>query len=174
MRRLACYWLPVLLWMGLMFGASGNVGSSQHTSRIIGPIVRWLFPALSDATVDSVVLAVRKTAHVTEYAILTWWIWRALRRPVRRDPRPWEWRSGWLAVAGACLYAISDEVHQTFVPSRMGSVLDVLLDSAGALGGLLTLRAWCSWRRGLGPAQSPRDPAARPRAQTGSEPKPEP
>ena len=44
-----------------------------------------------------------------------------------------------LALALAALYAASDEIHQTFVPSRQGSVWDVLLDTAGAAFGLLCL-----------------------------------
>ena len=38
-----------------------------------------------------IVLIVRKRAHLTEYAVLGWLLWRALRKPVRRDPRPWSW-----------------------------------------------------------------------------------
>src|SRR2546425_8901430 len=64
------YWLPVVLWMGLVFSASSDSMSSGRTSRIIGPLVRWFVPNISEAALGRMVFAVRKTAHVTEYAVL--------------------------------------------------------------------------------------------------------
>src|SRR5437870_3163960 len=48
-------WLAVLLWMLIIFSASSDAMSSGHTSRIIGPIVRWLFPNVSDEAVARIV-----------------------------------------------------------------------------------------------------------------------
>ena len=73
------YWLPVVLWMGLIFSASSDSMSSGRTSRIIGPLVRWFVPNISEAALGRVVFAVRKTAHVTEYAVLALLWWRAWR-----------------------------------------------------------------------------------------------
>ena len=139
------YWLPIVLWLALIFAASGDGQSAQRSSRIIGPLVHWLFPDLPETTVGNIVFIVRKCAHLTEYAVLAWLFWRALRKPVRNDPRPWNWREAWFALGGVLLYAISDEVHQSFIPSRQGSVWDVLLDTLGAAAGLLVL--WVSHRR---------------------------
>jgi VanZ family protein len=134
------YWLPVLIWTALIFSGSSDLLSSQRTSRILGPMVHWLFPGLPEETVDRIVFAARKAGHVTEYAILALLLWRALRRPVKADPRPWSWREPALALLLAALYAVSDELHQSFVASRYGSALDVCLDTAGAAGGLLLAR----------------------------------
>ena len=141
------YWLPVLLWMVLIFGASSDRSSWQHSSRIIGPIVRWLFPQLSQRTVDDIVFVVRKCAHVTEYAIFAMLLWRAIRKPVRQDPRPWKGSEARFGLFLAALYSATDEFHQTFVPNRQGSVWDVLVDTTGAALGLLFL--WCigRWRK---------------------------
>jgi len=137
--------------MALIFSASTDVGSSQRSSRLIAPLLRWLFPRMSAQTIDAVVLAVRKSAHVTEYTVLTLLVWRALRQPVRHDPRPWSWRPAALATAVAIAYAGSDELHQAFVPSRQAQLIDVLLDTTGALIGLVALALWARWRaRGLG------------------------
>jgi VanZ family protein len=141
------YWLPVLVWMALIFSASTDLLSSQRTSRIIGPLVRWMFPSLPEETVGQVVFVVRKTAHVTEYAVLAMLLWRALRRPVKPDPRPWSWREPAWALGLAALYAISDELHQSLVASRFGSALDVCLDTAGAAGGLFLVRMTRYWRK---------------------------
>jgi VanZ family protein len=140
------YWLPVLIWMGLIFSGSSDLLSSQRTSRIIGPLVHWLFPQLPEETVGQVVFVTRKAAHVAEYAVLALLIWRALRRPVKADRRPWSWREPAVALALSALYAVSDEMHQSFVASRYGSALDVCLDSAGAASGLLLARMTHAWR----------------------------
>ena len=139
-------WLPVLLWCAVIFGFSSDAGSSRHTSRIIGPVLRWLIPDISDDTVDRVVLGVRKAAHMTEYAALALLVWRARRKPVRGDGRPWRWVEAAFGFGFAVLFAASDEIHQAFVPSREGRVVDVLIDTAGALLGLLAIRAWGRWR----------------------------
>ena len=67
--------------MALIFSASGDRASFSHSSRIIGPIVRWLFPQLSDEAVHAIVVLVRKCAHLAEYAVLALLLWRALRKP---------------------------------------------------------------------------------------------
>ena len=131
-----------------MFTASTDIGSGRGTSRFIGPVVRWLWPSLSEAQVDLIVFLVRKTAHLAEYALLALLLWRALGKPVKGEIRPWDWRlAGWAAL-GAALYACTDEFHQSFVPSRLGSVWDVLLDTTGATAGMLAFRVrhWCRGR----------------------------
>ena len=73
-------------------------------------------------------LVLRKLAHTAEYAILG----ALLLRASRSVP---------LAVVAGVLYAVSDELHQHFVPGRQGSPLDVLIDAAGVAIGVAV------WRR---------------------------
>jgi VanZ family protein len=146
-RSLLKYYLPVLIWMVVIFSASGDQKSFQHSSRIIGPIVRWLFPQMTEATVGRVVFAVRKAAHVTEYAILAMLLWRAFRQPRVADPRPWRWSQPGLALLVVALYAASDEWHQLMVPNRQGAFADVLLDICGGALGLLLIWAIGYWRQ---------------------------
>ena len=80
-RSFVRYWLPAIAWMIIIFSASTDVMSSQHTSRVIGPILRWVFPGISEETVSRVQLVVRKCGHLTEYAVLAWLLWRAWRKP---------------------------------------------------------------------------------------------
>jgi len=147
MQSLLMRWVPVLVWMGVIFSASSDGMSFQHTSRIIGPLVQWLFPQLSDETVHAIVVCVRKCAHLTEYAALALLLWRALRKPPAAESRRWQWPTAGLALALVALYATSDEIHQAFVPSREGSVRDVLLDTLGGTLGLLCLWAVVRWRK---------------------------
>lgn len=130
-------WLPVLLWGLLIYAASADSQSVRRTSRFIGPLVRWFVPSASDQTISQVQFAVRKTAHATEYAVLTLLLWRALRRPAPG----WDGRAAWLAFTLAALFALTDEWHQSFVPNRQPHPLDVLIDSLGAAAALLILRA---------------------------------
>jgi VanZ family protein len=75
-------------------------------------------------------VVLRKIAHAAEFAILAALLVRALRR------------TGW-AIALGIAYAISDEVHQSFVEGRQGTVLDVGIDSLGVVvGALLAARRW--------------------------------
>ena len=84
-------------------------------------------------------------ACVDASALLAILLWRALRKPVRGDLRPWSWAVAGQAFAVAVCYAASDEFHQTFVPSRTGTVIDVGWDSLGAAAGLLVV--WLLGRR---------------------------
>jgi VanZ family protein len=73
-------------------------------------------------------LVLRKIGHAAEFAVLGALLTRALG-------------AAWLAFALGVLYAVSDEVHQLFVPGRTGSALDVVLDALGVAVGVLV------WRR---------------------------
>jgi len=128
------YWLPVVVWLGLIFIGSTDLLSAEHTSRIIGPILRWFNPDVSFATIARVQFFVRKAAHLSEYAFLAMLLWRAFRHISR-----WQWAMDklFLAVWLICLlFAVSDEFHQSFVPSRTASSTDVAIDVIGALVGL--------------------------------------
>ena len=122
-------WLPVLLWMVFIFISSTDLMSAEHTSRFIGPFLRWFSPDITDATIASIQLVVRKCAHVTEYAILSALLLRALRQHLLA--------ARWVAFVLAALYAVLDEFHQSFVPSRTGSPWDVVTDCIGAILGLV-------------------------------------
>ena len=68
-RMFLKYWLPVLVWMAVIFTASSDTHSYEHSSRIIAPLLYWLFPHISANTVDWIVFIARKCAHLTEYSV---------------------------------------------------------------------------------------------------------
>lgn len=133
-RPLFKYWLPVLLWVLFIFIGSTDLMSAEQTSRFIGPFLRWLAPDITDATIASIQLFVRKCAHLTEYAILAVLLYRALRQN----------REGVgffvFLISGVC--AALDEFHQSFVASRTGSPWDVMIDCIGAVIGLAVCQAF--------------------------------
>ena len=125
------YWLPVIAWMIFVFVGSTDLMSAEHTSRFIGPFLRWFVPNVTAGTVGSVQFFVRKCGHLTEYAILAALLFRMLRQG-RGNFR----RAAVLALFLASIYAALDEFHQSFVPSRTASPSDVAIDVAGALIGV--------------------------------------
>lgn len=146
-RAFGKYWVPVLIWMALIFTASQDNESYQHSSRIIAPLLHWLFPSMPNARVDLLVFIARKCAHLTEYAILGLLVWRAVRKPSKSKRRPWSWNEAGFAVLFVALYAASDEIHQLFIPTRYATVHDVIIDTTGAMLGLFLLWGFGHWRK---------------------------
>lgn len=136
-------WIPVVLWMTVIYIGSTDLLASRHTSRIIGPVLRFFFPEITDDAIRGVQVVVRKAGHVTEYAILALLLLRALAPGVSSDVRDQgplrvSLVRAWLL---ATAYAGTDEFHQSFVSTRHGSVRDVVIDSMGAALALVCV-AW--------------------------------
>jgi VanZ family protein len=129
-------WLPVLLWMALIFFASSDSHSYEHSSRIIVPFLHWLFPNMLQANVETIHHVFRKCCHLTEYAVLALLLWRALHQSNTNLPT-WSWPKVGGVLLLVFLYAASDEFHQSFVPTRTPLVSDVFIDTAGGTIGLL-------------------------------------
>ena len=123
--------------------SSTDLMSAEHTSRFIGPFLRWIAPDISDATIASIQLLVRKGAHLTEYAILAALLYRGFRQG-----RENFWRTAALALVAAAICASLDEFHQSFVPSRTGTPWDVMIDTCGAVIGLALYAAFRRKKRG--------------------------
>lgn len=134
-------YLPLLLWMGFISFASSGSFSAGNTSRIIGPLVLWLFPNTSPETLLVIHMVTRKLAHFAEYAVLGFLAARVFRGSPRVGLRH-RWFLAGLALV--VVYALIDEYHQSFVPSRTGTVYDSLIDMAGGLTALIIVkrRAW--------------------------------
>ncbi len=133
--RFVKYWLPLLLWVGVIFLGSTDMMSAEHTSRFIVPFLRWLKPDISPETLTSIHFIVRKCAHLGEYAVLALLL---LRAAIFMTNFKRSLAILYVSVWGACLFvAATDEFHQTFVGSRGASTADIMIDSGGAILGLL-------------------------------------
>lgn len=137
MARFLSRYLPLVAWLIFISYASSDNFNAGNTSRIIGPLVLWLFPNTTPETLLVIHVITRKTAHFTEYAILAFLAARAFRT----SPRP-ALANRWFIAALALVvaYALVDEYHQSFVPSRTASIYDSMVDMAGGLTALLILR----------------------------------
>ena len=142
-RRLWRYG-PVVAWMCVVLGASSPGFSSAHTSRFVGPLLRWLFPGISQTTLETAHFLVRKASHFSEYALLALLAARAFHTSGRPALRRLWWLAAFALVA--CV-ALVDEYHQTFVPGREGSIYDSLLDMAGGATALACAALWLRRRR---------------------------
>ena len=134
-RNLLKYWLPALIWLGVIFLGSSDLMSAEHTSRFLIPLLRWLKPEITADAIAKVQFFVRKLAHLTEYAILATLLWRAVYRGTNLKTK----MSIVFVTASvvSILVAASDEFHQSFVSSRSASAGDVLIDMIGAIIGLM-------------------------------------
>lgn len=109
-------WLPVIAWMGVIFYLSAQPDLPQ-------PGTGWLD------------LLISGMAHVLLFAVLAVFLARAL------SPSH---HALLAAFALAMVYALSDEIHQAFVPGRHPDPWDLVFDGLGAALGLF---AWAWWSR---------------------------
>lgn len=119
LNKFIIFWLPILVWAGFIFWLSS-------------------IPDLKSGVEQDFIL--RKIAHILEYAILTFLLFRALVKEKISFVKTLI-----LAVIIAFLYSISDEYHQTFVQGRQGSFKDMGIDSVGIL-----LMAWLWYYKNKG------------------------
>ena len=130
---------PLLLWMVLISFASTSEFSALNTSQIFQPLIRWIFPTLSEERVAAIHFLTRKVAHFSEYAVLGILAARAFATSANDVIK-----GHWFQVALLLIfcYALLDEFHQSFVPNRTASIHDSAIDVAGGLTALLLIRRW--------------------------------
>lgn len=141
--------IPAVIWLFIICGFSGNNGesSSSLSMRItvkIADIINIDDSQLEEynQTLEKMNYAVRKTAHMCEYAIL--FILLAIPlyiNVVFKNINELEFWKMWMITLLLCIFfASTDEIHQLFVNGRSGKFTDVCIDTAGAsIGGLFLL-----------------------------------
>lgn len=108
-RRILLYWLPVVVWVGVIFLFSAN--PTTRASEI-----RWQ---------DFIV---KKTAHMVVYAILSLLIYRALKTGGMEIRK-----AGYYSIFFSIIYGFTDEFHQSFTPGREPTFRDVAFDATGSI-----------------------------------------
>ena len=148
MKRILLTWGPVVLVCAMIFILSADTHSGQHSQALLGWILGW-FHARNHARMSAFGEPFRKLGHVVVYSLLAISSWRALSFWKQRKRLRWMPPFLWTLLL-LVLYAASDEWHQTFVPTRSGSVRDVVVDT---LGGLLGLGLYLCWRQWVWPSR---------------------
>ena len=131
------YWIPPILWTAVILLASSDLFSAAHTGSILESVIITIFGhPFSREAFDLLHFLIRKAAHLTEYGILSALLFRA----VRGERRGWVLRWAITAIVIAACVASLDEWRQTFVPSRTGNPVDVVIDTVGAAIAQLLVR----------------------------------
>jgi len=114
MKTFFKYYLPLILWVFLIFILSG-------------------IPNLKSGLVDVYDLILRKAAHIFEYAVLSILI---LRIGLRKEKNISNRRMVYIiTLIFGIFYAFLDEYHQSFIIGRSGNLFDVIIDSIGIVLG---------------------------------------
>lgn len=129
MKKLRAF-LPLLLWMALIFGMSATPG--EISGEQSGLLAKMAITALSLLTggrvafdAQMIEFCIRKAAHMTEYAVMWLLACHAFKKTGAKRP-------AMFALALCAVYAATDEFHQSFTAGRGPSVIDVLIDTSGA------------------------------------------
>ncbi len=127
---------PLVLWIGVIMFLSSGQASMSNTSRFIRPLLIFLFPGAPEEILNIYHGYIRKAAHVTVYAILAFWAFRAFYQSSLTRLREF-----WYAFASllVLLVAAIDETNQSYLASRSGSIYDVILDMAGGVSMILLI-----------------------------------
>jgi VanZ family protein len=146
-------WSPVVIAVAVIATESTDTFSSQHTSNWLRPVIERFFGTFTDARWDIFHHYLRKSGHFIGYGTVGLTFLRAwlhtLARRGRRALLTWRLESCILAILSTAVIASCDEFHQTFIPSRTGTPIDVLLDTLGsfAMCCLVWLICWSSKQR---------------------------
>lgn len=126
-------WLAIFGWIAIFYTlnqhSGGQIGDISATiTNHLRHILQTVFPSLTHDANTSYHL-IRKSAHFFEYMLLGILILHALRYRLLSGAV--------IAVFISAFYAMTDEFHQLFVPGRGGEIRDVMIDSLGALTGVV-------------------------------------
>lgn len=128
---------PLILWLAVIFLNSSTIGASSNTSRIIRPLLEFLFPNAPEDVLLIYHGYIRKFAHFAEYAVLAFFASRAFLFSSRPILRRFWFAFAFLFVA---FVASVDEYNQSFNALRTSSPYDVLIDCAGGAAMILLFR----------------------------------
>lgn len=139
-------WIALVLWLIVIAIESTTYLGSQNTSRFLYPLAHFLF-GLDYASFEPYHAVLRKLGHVFGYGLLSILLFRAWREtlPATSGAR-WTFRWANIAVLGTALVASLDEWHQSYLPTRTGTVRDVILDTCAGIGAQMLLYLWMTLR----------------------------
>ena len=122
--------IAMMVFIFIQSALPGDLSSSESN------VIVRILAQITGADPQTLSFGVRKAAHFTEYMILGGLLmadaaaWRRSTTDLKRPACAW---------AIAALYAVSDEIHQYFVPGRVCALMDMGIDSAGAAAGVLII-----------------------------------
>jgi VanZ family protein len=138
-------WIAAILWLILIAIESTAMLSASNTGRFLYPLMKHFF-GMDWEHFKVWHYYIRKSGHVVGYGILSILLFRAWRAtlPAMTNVR-WTLRWTTIAILGTALVASLDEWHQSLIPSRTGTIRDVVLDTCAGIGAQLLIFLW--WMR---------------------------
>jgi VanZ family protein len=138
-------WIALILWLIVIAIESTAYLSSQNTSRFLYPFLHFLF-GIEYVRFAPFHFFLRKAGHVFGYGLLSILFFRAFREtlPATSGVR-WTLRWANIAVLGTALVASLDEWHQSYIPTRTGTVHDVILDTCAGIAAQLAVFFFQRW-----------------------------
>jgi VanZ family protein len=135
------YWLPLVLWLIVIFIFSTDYFSATRTSSVIVSILQYLFPSRPLQQLEFWHGVIRKIGHVTEYGLLAFLTYRTMKL------QQFDLTQARVRTMGFVLIAASfDELHQAFTLFRTPSPFDVGYDCFGAVWALCLITFYEVWR----------------------------
>jgi len=132
-------WWPAIVWIGLITLESTDSFSSEHTGSILYALLTRLFGNIDFYKFLVFHHYMRKTGHVVGYGVLSLLLLRAWRATFDYTLLL---RAALLSWLGTACVAALDEWHQSYIPSRTGTVWDVALDSVAGVVFLVAAYFW--------------------------------
>jgi VanZ family protein len=143
-------WLPVAIAITVIAIESTGTFSAQNTSSWLRPVFEKVVGGMTDPVWESLHHYLRKTGHFVGYGTVGFTFLRAWLHTRARGGistlLPWRIECTVLAILSTAVVASCDEFHQSFIPGRTGTPVDVLLDTSGAC--TLCLIVWVMFWRG--------------------------
>jgi len=137
-KKAITYWLLVIIWMYVIFHFSSEPAKQSDTQSLF--VIQVINKASNSFGFTGELLDnnwnnfIRKTAHASEYAMLCILLYLAVSALGVKDKKLF------LSALLICLiYAVTDEIHQAFVPGRAARVTDVMIDTSGGFAGLIII-----------------------------------
>ncbi len=117
-------WVLLISWMIIIFLLSHQPYSGESTHSIVEKVL----PVLDKESINTINFIIRKLAHFTEYFILTHLLYSLLKE-YSKDKR----KIIIISIAICLLYAITDEIHQLYIPGRTAKLKDIMIDTTGGI-----------------------------------------
>ena len=125
-------WIVLIIWLGVIFAFSHQANSGEITKNIIADTIEIKVEQKTEPTLDIINYIIRKSAHISEYIILTIVIFSLASEYTKNNKKIIIY-----GLIGCLIFASLDEFHQYFIPGRSALVTDVLIDFIGAIVALI-------------------------------------
>ena len=127
--KLITHWLPLIIWLSIIF-----IVSSIHGSKL-----QFLpFNTITQVHIAELLSYRQATFHIGEYCLLVILVYRLLKLKLNQPDK----FIYLLSFTASTLYAISDEIHQYFVPGRFATLTDLIFDALGIIIGLFCIHIY--------------------------------